>query len=187
MCNSALGRLALGEITDLSEGSANANYCRTYLGDVIEEVLGHYDWQCCRKRVRLAPEVSPPAFGWAYRYPLPEDCLRILRVGSDGQEDGPEIPYVVENGAVLADTDYLDVVYITRPEDPNRLPAPVRKAIIVSLAFLLTTPLTSNDQLAVRIAAERQEALEKARVWDARQVYDPRQSGEPWFEEERRS
>ncbi|MDR1127922.1 MAG: hypothetical protein LBL20_01300 [Treponema sp.] len=185
MCNSALGRLGAEQITDLSEGTGNAEYCMTYLGDVVEDVLGQYDWYCCRKRVRLAPDLSPPAFGRAYRFLLPADCLRIIRVGSDGQEDGPEAPYIVENGAILADTDHLDCVYVVQPEDPGRLPAPVRKAIIASLAFLLSTPLTSNDQLAVRIAAERQEALEKAKIWDARQTYDPRQAGEPLFEEAR--
>jgi hypothetical protein len=171
-------------ITDTSEASTNAQYCREFLGEAVEDVLGHYDWHCCRRRARLAPDAEKPAFGFSRQFPLPADCIRIISVGTEGLRDA--VPYAVENRFIFSDADTLEIVYLELPADPNGLPAPLRKAVYTTLTQLLTIPLTSSEELAARVSVEQQLALKRAREWDAAQEYDPSAEGERWWEEARR-
>jgi hypothetical protein len=188
LCNRALGRLGAISISDLTEGTKNAEFCNTFLAEAIEEVLGQYDWNCCRKRVHLAPDVSGPAFGFQYRFVMPVNCIRAVSV-YQGRPEKPEaadvIPYAVENGYILADVPELELVYIERPDEPNMMSPAVRKAVSTTLAALLTTPITSSEQLAARVYAESQAAIQQAKKNDAAESYDPLAAGETWYGEER--
>jgi hypothetical protein len=188
MCNRALGRLGAASVSDLSEGSKNAEFCNTFLTEALQEVLGQYDWSCCRKRVRLAPDVTRPAFGFLYRYVLPVNCIRIVSVyrGHDDPAEGDAIPYTVESGYILTDAGELELIYIERPEEPGMMSPAVRKAVSTTLAALLATPLTSSEQLAARVYGESAAALERAKTDDAQESWDGNEEGVPWYEEARR-
>jgi hypothetical protein len=189
ICNRALGRLGALEIEDLEEGTSNAAFCKTFLADAVEEVLGQFDWNCCRRRVRLAPYAEAPVFGFKYGFPTPVDLIRVVKVYSGQPEAYYSAPpswepeYLIENGNILSDVPEILLLYIARPDDPNMMSPGVRKAVSAALAFLLTTPITSNEQLASRIAAERAEAVERAKIEDAQMNYDPEAKGEKWYGE----
>ena len=189
ICNRALGRLGNDSITDLSEGTKGAEYCGRFLPEAIEYVLGQWDFKFARRRQRLPPNVEQPVFGWKYQFNYPMDCIRLVKVygGSSQMPEGSEcVPYQVENGKILADTDELQIIYIARPDDPNQLPQSVRKAISTHLAYLLATPLTSNEQLIALIASESQAAIELAKREDAQMNFDPCASGKRFHTEARR-
>jgi hypothetical protein len=189
ICNRALGRLGTATITDLSEGTANAEYCGRFLPEAVEYVLGQYDFKFARRRLRLAPNAEKPLFGWAEQFNYPMDCIRLVEVYG-GHNQMPElselIPYQVENGKILANTDEVQIIYIARPDEPNQLPQSVRKAISTHLAYLLATPLTSNEQLIALIASESAAAVETAKREDAQMNYDPMAEGEKFHTEARR-
>ena len=183
ICNRALGRLGSDTITDLSEGTKNAEYCGRFLPEAIEYVLGQWDFKFARRRQRLAMNAEQPAFGWKYQFNYPMDCIRLVKVLDGAVEN---VPYQAENGKILTDADEIYLVYIARPDDPNHLPQSVRKAISTHLAYLLTTPLTSNEQLIALIAAESQAAVELAKKEDAQMNFDPWASGNRFHTEARR-
>jgi len=183
ICNRALGRLGSDNITDLSEGTKGADYCGQFLPEAIEYVLGQWDFKFARRRQRLAMNAEQPAFGWKYQFNLPMDCIRLVKVYGDEET---EVPYQAENGKILTDADELQIIYIARPDDPNQLPQSVRKAISTHLAYLLATPLTSNEQLIALVAAESQAAIELAKKEDAQMNYDPLASGSRFHTEARR-
>jgi hypothetical protein len=189
ICNRALGRLGSATITDLSDGTANAEYCGRFLPQAVEHVLGQYDFNFSRRRRRLAPNAEKPAFGWKRQFNYPMDCIRLIKVYG-GHSLTPEevdcVPYQVENGKILADTDELQIIYIARPDDPNQLPQAVRNAVSTYLAYLLTTPLTSSEQLYAMVAAESQSVLELAKKVDAQMNYDPQLYGQAFHTEARR-
>jgi hypothetical protein len=117
------------------------------------------------------------------------DCIRLIKVyggHSRTPEESERVPYQVENGKILTDTDELQIIYIARPDDPNQLPQAVRNAISTHLAYLLSTPLTSSEQLIALIAAESQSTLELAKKVDAQMNYDPQADGEDFHTEARR-
>jgi hypothetical protein len=189
ICNRALGRLGSQSITDLSEVTTNAEFCKLFLPEAIEYVLGQWDFKFAIKRLRLALNEDIPIFGWKYQFNLPKDYIRIIDVIA-GSSLAPQrsnlIPFQIENGKVLSNEDTVQIVYIARPDNPNGLPQAVRKAISTHLAYLLATPLTSNDQLIALIAAESQVALEQAKKEDAQMNYDPYAYGHDFHTENRR-
>jgi hypothetical protein len=191
ICNRALGRLGAMTIADLADGTQNAEFCIRFLPEAIEYVLGQYDFNFARRRVLLAPNADTPAFGWRAQFNLPMDFIRLVKVYG-GYREAPEeadwdcIPYQVENGKILANADELQIIYIARPNDPNELPQSVRKAISTHLAYLLATPMTSNEQLIALVAAESQSTLELAKKEDAQMNYDSRAEGEQFHTEARR-
>ncbi|MDR2942451.1 MAG: hypothetical protein LBV17_07670 [Treponema sp.] len=188
ICNRALGRLGSDTITDLTDGTKNAEYCGRFLPEAIEYVLGQWDFKFARKRLRLALNTERPAFGWNYQYNYPMDCIRLIKVyGGHSQkpEESEYVPYEVENGKILCDADELQIIYISRPDNPNLLPQSVRKAISTHLAYLLSTPLTSNEQLIGLIAAESQTVIEIAKKEDAQMNYDPNAKGNDFHAEAR--
>jgi len=188
ICNRALGRLGSDTITDLSEGTQNADYCNRFLPEAIEYILGQWDFKFARKRQRLALNADRPAFGWKYQFNYPMDCIRLVKVyggSNEKPEDSECVPYQMENGKVLTDAEALQIIYIARPDDPNLLPQSVRKAISTHLAYLLATPLTSNEQLIALVAAESQAAIEIAKKEDAQMNYDPDAVGKDFHTEAR--
>jgi hypothetical protein len=189
ICNRALGRIGDATITDLSDGTRTAEYCGRFLPQAIEHILGQYNFNFARRRQRLAPNAEKPVFGWKEQFNYPADCIRLIKVyGGHNQLPCEDecVPYQVENGKILADTDELQIIYIARPDDPNQIPQAVRNAISTHLAYLLTTALTSNEQLVSLIAAESQGALELAKKVDAQMNYDPQAYGEEFHTEARR-
>ncbi|MDR2095883.1 MAG: hypothetical protein LBP76_10265 [Treponema sp.] len=189
ICNRALGRIGATAITDLSDGGKNAEYCGRFLPQAVEYVLGQYNFNFARRRARLAPNAEKPAFGWREQFNYPADCIRLVKVygGHDAAPcEGRAVPYQAENGKILADTDELQIVYIARPDDPNRLPEAIRDAVSTHLAYLLSTALTSNEQLIALIAAESRQALELAKKVDGEMNYDPAAAGEDFHIEARR-
>jgi hypothetical protein len=169
------------EITGLDEGSQAASFCLTYLGDALEGVLAQHDWKRCTRRVRLAPDPEGPPFGWAYRFRLPVDFIRLVR---PLEPPGPP-PFLIEGAYIYANEKPLDLAYIALPEDPGVLSDSLARAVYTGLAYLLSTPMSSNEQLAARIAAERGEALERAVREDAQLGYDPLRFGVETVEEAR--
>ena len=189
ICNRALGRLGDATITDLSDGTKNAEYCGRFLPQAIEYVLGQYDFNFARRRQRLAPDTEKPVFGWKEQFNYPMDCIRLIKVyGGHSQMPGEieRVPYQVENGKILSDTDELQIIYIARPDDPNQLTQSARNAISTHLAYLLATALTSNEQLIALIAAESKGALELAKTADAQMNYNPQADGQEFHTEARK-
>jgi len=183
ICNRALGRLGANSISDLTEGTQNAEFCNRFLPEAVEYVLGQWDFKFARKRQKLAMNAEQPAFGWKYQFNYPMDCIRLITVLDGAVET---VPYQAENGKILTDADEIYLVYIARPKDPNQMPQAVRKAISTHLAYLLATPMTSNEQLVSLIAAESQQTLERAKKEDAEMNYDPYASGNRFHTEARR-
>jgi len=188
ICNRALGRLGSNTIADLADGTKEAEYCGRFLPEAIEYVLGQWDFKFARKRLRLAPNAEKPEFGWDYQFNYPMDCIRLIKVYggfSKRPEESEYVPYEVENGKILCDSDALQIIYIARPDDPNQFPQTVRKAVSTHLAYLLSTAIASSEQLTALIAAESQTTLEIAKRVDAQMNYDPEAAGKNFHTEAR--
>jgi hypothetical protein len=186
ICNRALGRLGTASIDTLDEGTRNAEYCQRFLPQAVEDVLGRYGFRFSRRRARLAPDAERPEFGWRRQFNLPVDCIRLIAVygGSGSVADETErVPYGVENGKILADAEELRIVYNFRPDDPDLMPSAVRNAVSVRLAGLLSTALTSNEQLIALLASEYPQALAIAESEDAAMNFVP--PDETFFTERR--
>jgi hypothetical protein len=159
IANQALGRLGSKLINNLLDGSALAGYCQQFMGKAVEDVLNEADWTSAIKRTSLVQTVDTPPFGYAYYYQMPGDFHRLVEGG--GIETTGE-DYSIEGDKLLTDAAEVNIAYVARPEESATLAPHIRGAIALRLAFLLTTPLTSSEPLAARIAAEYAEAIKVA-------------------------
>lgn len=188
ICNSALARLGSEPIKDLTDTSNGAIFCNRFLPQAVEYVLGQWNFTFARRRQKLAMNAEEPLFGWNYQFNCPKDLIRLIEVigGNNKTPTQSElVPYQVENGMILTNSDSIYITYIARPDNPNQLSHSARNAISTHLAFLLSTPLTASEQLISFLAAESQRAIEQAKTEDAHMNYDPYAHGQDFHVEKR--
>lgn len=168
LANLALGHLGAARITDLSENTVAAEHIRRMWDTTRDQLLRAYPWNFAIKRLALSASSTAPAFGWAYAYPLPGDCIRVLEVNGCQAGVG-NVPYEVESGQVLSDMIQCKVRYLRRVEqvsawDPlfcELFGYELAKAIAPSFT-LQTSAIAQLDALAqpARMRAEEANASE---------------------------
>lgn len=97
--NDALGQIGEARITDIDDGSRNANQCKTFYEPLRQAALRANDWNFARARVELAQDAAGPAFGWAYSYTLPSDCLRVREYA--GSLTTPSVPVSLDQSSTI--------------------------------------------------------------------------------------
>jgi hypothetical protein len=95
--------------------------CERFYSQALEDVLTEHPWNEAKKRVYVLQSSTDPLFGFTYKFQLPSDNLRILRLG-DGANDYSfwevEGDYIMSNIAQSARSysvgdDYVAGQYIT--------------------------------------------------------------------------
>lgn len=141
ICNLALTKLGNDRVlTALTQANKEGRLCSLHYPVARDAVLAEHPWNFAIRRVDLAVEadVTPP-FEFTYRFPLPADCLKVIRTENEsaGYEDDWRIESVSGGGQVLLYNDATCAIeYIARVED----------TALYSPIFV--------DALAQRIAAE---------------------------------
>lgn len=153
ICNLALGKIGSIRIMSLDDATQPARYCKLFYAQGRDEVLRCHDWNFATARATLSQLASAPAFGWAYQYQLPTDCLRVLQLNAyEHRESRP--PYVVEQGKLLTDQDAANILYTSRVEDANLFDPLFIKALSIKLASDIVTPLTGSRSQAAELMQE---------------------------------
>ena len=80
ICNGALNQLGATTILSLTEDSKNARLCNSRYTQVRDAVFRSHPWNCLQKRVELAQSTTTPPWGYKFKFDLPGDCLRLLRI-----------------------------------------------------------------------------------------------------------
>ena len=148
ICNAALQLIKNSkQITDLTQGTKEANACEIIFEELRDALLEMHNWNFATKRVKLAQLTTTPAFEWEYSYQLPSDFLRVTSVhqNSTGMD---RIPYRIESNTINSDASDLYLRYISRENDPNKMPATFRVAFSKLLASRLAVTLTSSASLS---------------------------------------
>lgn len=166
VCNQALGRIGDSLLENVSvDTTAQAGYCRLFLGDAIDKVLGGHEWRSATKRTQLALLSAAPTFGFDHAYQLPTDCVLPYSIDTGGAE------YSIENKKVLTDADEVFLAYVARPADPTELVPTLRIAIEARLAVMLSSPLGKSDQKTAEVTAAAAQDLNAALVEDGHARY----------------
>lgn len=147
IANMASGLLAEYPIESLDDDRPIGRFMAREFGYVRDEMLQVYPWHFAKKRA-LLPQASPaPAFGWAYAYTLPADCLRALPIRLGGQHNYDPVPHEVESGQVLTDYEYngvLPVHYIWRVTDASKFPPLFARTMANRLAVIASQRITGK-------------------------------------------
>ena len=104
-----------------------------------------------RKVVAMLSTV--PAFGYAYAYQEPVDCLKVLGIG-DVQDK--ENNYSVENGQILTDEEYADGMnlrYVKDETDVTKFTIEFIMTLVSEMADKISLQITQNPQLLTAMNA----------------------------------
>ena len=143
--NFALRMVGEEGISSLSEETKQASVCRELFPLCLDEALERYSWTFAQKRVVIAQDGTAPAFGYAYRYQKPSDCVAIIQMNED-----KNTIYAQELRFILSDEDECKLKYTSRITDMTILPA----AFANALAALLASKIVYNFSGGKRKADE---------------------------------
>jgi hypothetical protein len=147
ICSNALLMLGDGPIADFTTVNDRTRLCANLFPQVRDAVLRSHPWNCAVARVALAPDAVTPAavaIDWAFQFSLPDDWLRTLRVGAQGQED----PHLSEGRKILSDANPLYLRYIFRNEIVASWDAMLVHGVSLLMKAALAYPITKSTSLA---------------------------------------
>lgn len=148
ICNNALLLIGCNPITSLTDGNKAANACNLVFDRTLDTLLRMHLWNFAVTRATLASEVTAPAFGYAYSYPLPADYIRLVGLENNS------MPHKIERGNLLTDAEVVNLIYIARIEDVTKYDPLFVEAFVLMLAMNLSYILIGSNQ---RIGSLKEE------------------------------
>jgi hypothetical protein len=167
-----LGDLRILNLTDNTKPARETNAVFDMTRDYLQR---RFSWRFCIKRANLAADTTVPLWDWAYQYPLPTDCMRILQVGqwyptpdlSDLISTGGQ-EYVVEGKYILSNqAGPLKLRYLSRVTDPVQFDAAFDMAFSAYLAYILAEPLTASAEQKQMAYNDYRNAIKDAVIANA--------------------
>lgn len=172
ICSNALLMLGAQTINDFADQNNldRAKLCANLYPSQRDSVLRAHPWNCCIKRIVLAPLAQAPAFGYSAAFQLPADCLRVLGVGTGGQQ----IDYLVESRTILADTMVLELRYVFANEVEATWDSHLVDLMTAKMAAVLAYPVTQSTSERDSRNADFQQLLRQSKAVDGQE--DPPQT-----------
>ncbi len=178
ICSNALQRLGADSISSFEDGSKFAGLCGTLWPTVRDEFLRSHNWNCCVKRVQLAPLSQPPEFDYPYQFQLPGDWIKTLQVGKRRQM----MDFTMEGRRILAHVNVLPLVYLWRNDVPATWDDSMVLAAEVKMAASLAYAVTASTSLRDSYIGEAAMALKLAKTLDGQDVPPQELDGFPIYD-----
>jgi hypothetical protein len=165
--NRALDYLGQQPLVSFDEPGPNAAKVRRVWPQARDAVLREHTWKSATRRSRLNLLSDRPAFGFAHRYQLPPDFLRLV------DTNPPEARVEVEGDTLLADVEELSIAYVARVDNPRLFDATLSDALSLRLAAELAFGVSASVSLAQQLEDRYRQRLKEARGYDAREGATP--------------
>lgn len=170
ICSNALLMLGSQTINDFNEPVARASIAANLYPTVRDDLLRTHPWNCTIKRVLLAPDATPPAFGYDNQFELPADFLRVLEVG----QAGLQIDYLVEGRHILANATSVELRYVYLNPVENTWDANLVALMTLAMAAAMAYAITQSAAVRDSLKQELEMAKRVARAVDGQE--DPPQT-----------
>lgn len=164
ICNLALMDLGCRPIIDINSDQTEAVKCNLAWEFAFPEVLRSHNWNFSIERRALNLSSETPAFGYAYKYTLPANCVKFL---------GPDesyIKYRVEKGFVLTDETSIYGYMIENITDANKFDAMFAPVLAKRIASMIAKSLTGSDEIGTVKYKEYLDMLERAKSVDGQEA-----------------
>lgn len=173
--NAALIKLGVATVVTFADESKQARLLTQRFEALRDLEMRMHPWTAFTTRASLTAEATAPAFGYAYQYVLPADCLRLTRVGDydavlglTDYDGGGRALYALEDGRILTDLAApLNIRFVKRVVDTTRWDPCFEEALACRIAMDLGEPLTQSDSKIQRAAALYKDAIKEARRQNA--------------------
>lgn len=173
--NLALAHIGEGAITSMGGTDKKSILAATVYDYVLDEVLSAHElgWNFAKKDAVLAQDATAPVdTTYDYRYALPSDCIKVLRVKPDGY------PYEVRAGYVLTnfdnDLENIILTYVRRETNPAMYPPIFISTFSFRLAAAMAfTLVRGSSNVQDRMMVLYKETLAKAMGVNQSEDYRP--------------
>lgn len=165
ICSNALLLLGDSPISSFDEDNDRTRLVSNLWTQKRDKVLRAHPWNCAVKRVILSPDAESPAFGWAYQFTLPDNWLRTISVGIEGDEDD----FKIEGRKLLMNSNVCRLRYIYRNEEPSTWDALLIDAMTQVMIAALTYPITKSTSKQQTEEEIVRDVLKTARAVDAQE------------------
>ena len=189
--NTALAELG-GEQIPLNispiESDAVGAICQNIFPHVLDTVLEAHEWGFARARAVLAllPEQEPRNRSYLYRYALPSDCVKPIRivVPRQGAAAYParvnrSPAYVIEGQNILCNVEQAEFLYVSRVTFPKLWPAYFAEVLVWKMASGLASARNNDKQQKQMCDQMYEYSLAKACAKD-RAMQNPHDVVSPW-------
>lgn len=181
--NLALDMLDEGPVTSPTDDTRPARLLNRNYAQTRDEVLRAHPWNFALTRESLPALSEKPAFGWAYQYELPTDCLRLMPLTYDGNLNGSPIPHEVEGGRVLTDKEApLRIRHVRRVTNTSDFDPLFARSLAARLAIYVGHVITGKQSYIERLGGLYRDVILEARRIDALEGTPQAPLGEDWIE-----
>jgi hypothetical protein len=181
--NLALTQLGVPRIASFDDAESDAaELARGSYDAYRDAVLEEFPWNFATKRVSASALNTPPRFGYRNSYPLEDDCLRVLEVYGDADQNwGVE---TTSDGLVLASDIDSPVYYryIARVEACELYSALFVQALAARLSMEWCLELTSHERKQKQLAELYSSKIRLARTADSQEKTPEQIQASEWVD-----
>jgi hypothetical protein len=159
VCNLAL--LLVGQtqfIDDLSDPTPEGEACDQVWERCRDAALEAYAWKFAKRRVTLNAITDGERGVWAYAYPVPTDCLKVLWIwdGTENPSEEEKIPFDLEDDAtngrvLLTNQPDAELIYIRKVTETGKFSPLFVEALAAKIAVYLAAGLVKKPALALQM------------------------------------
>jgi len=163
ICNRSIIKADGNLITALSQDSEEAINCTVLYPQLLDEVLRAHFWNFAIDQATLNQAVDAPLFGFAYKYLLPADYIRIYRMKES------RAAYKIKSGYLHTDLSSVDIEYVRRETDTTKFDAMFVTAMTLRLGSELAYPIAGSAERAQQLLNEYTQFIKLAKRSDGQE------------------
>ena len=170
ICSNALRRLGDDPITTLTDDTERARLCNAFYPSSRDAVLRSHSWNFSITRTSLARLTDAPAYGFAYQFAIPSDCLRVISM------EYPDNIFKIENlpshgRVLLTDEATANILYISQITNTILFDSMFVDTLTAKLSSDLAYPVTNSPKVQTEMEKLYQNKLSEARSIDGQEGF----------------
>jgi hypothetical protein len=180
--NQALDLLEEEPILSMDDNRAAVRWMKRNYDPARKALIRMHPWNFALRRALLIVEANAPLFGWRYSYNLPNDCLRVLPLTSNGNPTYGSLDFQVEGRKLLTNAGSpRPIRYLADITDPRIFDPMFVDALATRLAWKAASFITGKMNYAQLCQQAHANALMQAQMIDSLEGTPERPEADDWI------
>ena len=129
----------------------------------LKETMADHEWNFAISRAALVEALPVPDFGYAHKFTLPADCLRVTELYDSDSE------WKIEGSYLMTDDESAKIIYIAYVTDTTKFSPLFTTALMYHLASKFAVPMTKDKGLQKQNYELYRATIDNARSVDSRE------------------